>query len=343
MANPTQGDVHVNAPLTNISLAFMQDPAAFVADKVFPNVPVQKQSDRYYTYSRADFNRDTMRKRASGTESAGGGWRVDNTPTYYADIWALHKDIEDPIRANADSPLDLDRDSTMFLSQQALINREVNWASNYFTTGIWTGSAVDVTGVAASPVGNTVLQWNDSNATPIVDVRSNADKIHLASGGYRPNKLVLGRQVWSKLEDHGSITDRIKYGASPGAPAIVTKQAVAALFEIDQLLVMDAVKNTGNENVSENTAGTPNAGEVNAFIGGKAALLVYAAPSPGIMTPTGGYTFSWTGFIGAGGMGQRVKRFRMENLESDRIELQMAYTQKLVAAEMGTFFTTIVA
>jgi len=229
MSNPLAGDVHVNVPLTNISIAFMQSASAFVADQVFPNVPVQKQSDRYYTYSRGDFNRDTMRKRASGTESAGSGYRVDNTPSYFADVWALHKDVEDQIRANADSPLDMDRDATMFLSNQALINREVQWAANYFGTGIWTGSAVDVTGVAASPAGNTVLQWNDSNATPIVDVRSNADRIHLSSGGFRPNKLVLGRQVWSKLEDHGSITDRIKYGASPGAPAIVTKQGGCGL------------------------------------------------------------------------------------------------------------------
>jgi hypothetical protein len=342
MANPTQGDVHVNTPLTNISIAFMQDPAAFVADKVFPNVPVQKQSDRYFTYSRADFNRNTMKKRASGTESAGSGWRIDNTPSYYADVWALHKDVEDQIRANADSPLDMDRDSTLFLSGQALINREVQWASTFFTTGVWTGANVDVTGVAASPAGNTVLQWNDSNATPIIDVRTNADKIHLSST-LRPNKLVLGRQVWSKLEDHGSITDRIKYGASPGAPAIVTKQAVAALMEIDSLLVMDAVQNTGNENVSENTAGTLNAGEVNAFIGGKAALLVYAAPSPSLMTASGGYSFSWTGFMGAGAMGQRIKRFRMEHLESDRIEIQMAYTQKIIAPECGVFFTSIVS
>ena len=337
MGNPTAGDVHVNTPLTNISIAFMQKPAAFVADQVFPNVPVVKQSDRYYTYSRADFNRDTMRKRAPGTESAGTGYRVDNTPNYYADVWALHKDVEDQIRANADSPLDMDRDATLFLSNQALINREVQWAANYFTTGIWTGSAVDVAGLAASPSGNSVLQWNDSNATPITDVRSNADRIHLSSGGFRPNKLVLGRQVWSKLEDHGSITDRIKYGASPGAPAIVTKQAVAALMEIDSLLVMDAVKNTGTE--SE----TFNGNESNAFIGGKSALLVYAAPSPSLMQPSGGYTFSWTGFLGAGGMGQRIKRIRMEHLESDRIEMQMSYTQKLIAAECGTFFTTIVA
>jgi len=338
MANPVAGDVHVNAILTNISVAFMQKPDAFVADKVFPAVPVQKQSDRYFVYSRGDLNRDSMKKRAPGSESAGDGWRIDNTPTYYADVWALHKDVEDQVRSNADSPLDMDRDTTNFLANKALINREVNWASNYFTTGIWTGASVDVTGVSASPAGNTVLQWNDSNATPVADVKTYNDRIHLSST-FRANKLVMGRQVWSKLSEHGSITDRIKYGASPGAPAIITKQAVAALMEIDEILVMDAVKNTG----AESNSTTLNTNESNAFIGGKSALLVYAAPAASLQSPSGGYTFNWVGFTGAGPAGQRIKKFRIEHLESDRLEIQQAYAQKLVAAECGVFFNTIIA
>jgi hypothetical protein len=41
---------------------------------VFPNIPVQKKSDRYYTYDRGDFNRDEMEERAPGTESEGSGY-----------------------------------------------------------------------------------------------------------------------------------------------------------------------------------------------------------------------------------------------------------------------------
>ena len=81
MPNPTARDIHVNAPLTNISIAFLQTADTFVASKVFPMVGVSKQSDRYYTYERGDFNRDEMEKRAPGTESAGGGYNIDNTPT----------------------------------------------------------------------------------------------------------------------------------------------------------------------------------------------------------------------------------------------------------------------
>lgn len=340
MPNPTSSDVHVSVPLTNISIAFMQNPAGFVADRVFANIPVVKQADRYFVYSRADFNRDSMKKRAPSTESAGGGWRIDSTPNYFASVWALHKDIDDQIRPNVDAPLNMDRDASLWLAQQALINREVQWATNFFTTGVWTGASVDVTGVTASPAGNTVLQWNDSTATPVTDVKTYNDRIHLGTG-YRANKLIMGRQVWTKLSEHPTITDRIKYGATPGAPAIITKQAVAALMEIDEIMVMDAIKNTGAENDTQNTS--INSGESNSFIGGKAALLVYVNPTPSILQPSGGYTFSWTGYAGAGPMGQRVKNIRMEAISSDRIEIEQAYDQKLVAPEVGVYFNTIIA
>ena len=57
---PSPGDVHVNTPLTNISIAYMQDATKFISQRVFPNIPVAKQSDRYYVYDRGEFNRDEM-------------------------------------------------------------------------------------------------------------------------------------------------------------------------------------------------------------------------------------------------------------------------------------------
>ena len=62
MPQPTLQDVHVNRPLTNVSVAYLQEAAGveFVADKAFPAVPVENKSDLYYTYARADFNRDEI-------------------------------------------------------------------------------------------------------------------------------------------------------------------------------------------------------------------------------------------------------------------------------------------
>ena len=57
MPSPTQADVHINVPLTNVSVAYMQSSSSFIADKVFPKVPVNKQSDLYWKYSKSDWRR----------------------------------------------------------------------------------------------------------------------------------------------------------------------------------------------------------------------------------------------------------------------------------------------
>ena len=64
MPQPTTGDVHVDAILTNMSIAYMQEAYAFVAGKVFPTVPVSKQSDKFFTSTQADFIRDQVELRA---------------------------------------------------------------------------------------------------------------------------------------------------------------------------------------------------------------------------------------------------------------------------------------
>src|SRR4051812_42443060 len=128
MPNPTASDVHVNVPLTNISIAWVQQQNAFVAAQVFPNVPVQQQSNRYFTYQRDDFYRTEAAVRAPGTESAGSGWRIDNTPSYFANVLSVHKDVDDQIRANADSVISMDRDATLWVTQQMMVKRDVDWA-----------------------------------------------------------------------------------------------------------------------------------------------------------------------------------------------------------------------
>jgi len=52
---------------------------------------------------------------------------------------------------------------------------------------------------------------------------------------------------------------------------------------------------------------------------------------------------SWKGYLGASNDGMRVKRFRMEELASDRVEIEMAYSHKLVASDLGVFFNNCVA
>ena len=340
IVQPGRGDVHVNRPLTNISIAFLQNADNFVARQVFPRISVSKQSDLYYTIPRGAFFRSQMKKRAPATESAGGNYEI-GTDNYFAHVYAEHKDIADQVRANYDQPLDADRETTVFLTQQGLLLNEITFRENYFKDGqapgdVWTWVADGAATVSGSldftdGANNNLVYWNRPGSTPIKDARRALRTVH-RNTGFRPNTLTLGRDVYDELVDHPDIIGRIDGGQTPGGPAMVTRQNLAALFEVDRVLIMDGVENAAEE-------GLPDAFD---FIGGKNVLLSYRPAAPGLMTPSAGYTFSWTGLLGSGADGLAISTMRMPTLKSDRHEIEMAFDMKRVSTDLGFFFNGIV-
>jgi hypothetical protein len=75
----------------------------------------------------------------------------------------------------------------------------------------------------------------------------------------------------------------------------------------------------------------------------KSALLCYTPSSPSLMTPAAGYTFTWNGYLAGNAFGIRMKNFRMEWIEADRIEGEMTYDMRVVAKDMGIFMANAVA
>lgn len=323
MPQPTSRDVHVNRPLTNVSIAFMNAREDFIADRVFPAIPVSKQSDLYYIYDKNNWFRTDAKKRAPGRESAGSGFEL-STDAYFADVYALHKDVADQERSNQDDPIDLDRDSTEFVTQQLLLLREKEFVTNYFATGLWTGSTT------GSDITPSTL-WDASGSDPIADVRAQARAIKLKTGR-RPNKFVVSGAVHDALVDNAAVLDRIRGGSTLGSPAFVTRELLAQAFEVDEYLVAEAVENTAEEGQAFSGA----------EIYGKHAALYYSEPSPGLKKPSAGYLFTWTGLLG-GAAGIQMSQFRMEHLKSDRIEGEMAWDMKLVAADLGVFFDSVIS
>ena len=139
---PLTSQVHVDAALTNVSTAYIQEPSHFVADKVFPIVRVQKKSDEYFIYNKNDYFRDEAQVLAAGTKAASGDYDL-TTGTYSTKTYAFAKDITNEERENSDAALDPDIDAAEFVTQKVLIKRERIWMSTYFTTGVW---GTDVTG-----------------------------------------------------------------------------------------------------------------------------------------------------------------------------------------------------
>lgn len=330
--SPTPSAVHVDRLMTQFSIANLQSDAAYVAGRVFPSIPVQKQSDRYTVYPKGAFFRAEMQKRAPGTRAKLAEYTTDTTPTYYAESWALAKVIPDESRANEDEPIDLDRDTTLFLTQQAKIRREKEFVSTYFKAGVW---SFDRTGVSGTPTGNQFKQFNDATSTPIKLIRQYKTDMALGNGGFRPNKMTLGRQVYDALLDHPDIVDRVKYVARNGL-AITNIQILADLFEMEEVLVADAIENIALEGAADSFA----------YIASKGILLTYSPAAPSKMTPSAGYTFAWTGFLPGQGrnIGEVISRFRVEDgSRADLMQIDAAYDMKLVSQDCGMFLASAVA
>jgi hypothetical protein len=332
MPNPTQSDLHVNVPLTNVSVAYMQDKATFIADKVFPRVPVQKQSDLYWKYSKSDWRRTDAQKRAPGTESAGVGWKLD-TGQYFCEVWAVHKDIDDQVRANADSNWRLDSDATSFVTNQLLLRRDLDWNAKFFNTGLW---GTDLAGVAATPGAGQFLQWDNAASDPIVQF-ANLQTNFVLQSGRKANTLVLGANTITALKNHPDIIDRIKYTQK----GVVTTDLLASLFDVERILVSYATVTQVQE---LNDAKAQDAAATYSFMSNaKSALLCYTPSSPSLMTPAAGYTFTWNGYLAGNSYGVRMKNFRMEWIEADRIEGEMTYDMRIIARDMGIFMSAAVA
>lgn len=320
MSQPNETQLHLDVPLSNLSIAYTQKAENFIAGRVFPDVNVSKRSDKYFVFDRTTFMRDQMRKRDGGEESAGSGYTLSDD-SFYCDVWALHKDISDFDRASTDSPLDADRNAVMFLTQAGLIRKEKQFIDDFFTTGVW---GTDNT---------TATDWSDYvSSDPIGDIDA-AKVTILESTGQEANTLVLGLRVFNQLKNHPDIVDRIKYTTNL-ASRTVTEGVLASLFGVDKVLVPKAILDSAVEGKTASTA----------LMAGKHALLCHVAPSPGIEVPTAGLTFNWTGLAqGFSGQGLAIDKFRMQHLKGDRIEAHMAFDQKVVGSQLGYFFSSIVA
>jgi len=143
------------------------------------------------------------------------------------------------------------------------------------------------------------------------------------------NTLVLGYDVFKSLKNHPDLVDRIKYTSSQ----TITTDMLAAMFDIPRVLVSKAVKATNAEG----------AAEAYSFTTGKKALLCHVAPTPGLLTPSAGYTFQWTGVSGGLGATIGTSQFRMESIKSDRVEAEMAFDNKVISTDLGFFWNTVVA
>ena len=293
---PELENVHVDAILSNISIQYRN--AAYVGSLLMPVVPVKKRSDIYYIYnSKGDRFRIPETLRAPKTESKTVDWKV-TTDGYVCFEYALNDLIDDAERDNADAPLNLEVDTTEFLTDIILLSQEKRY--------------VDLlTGALMTNNTTITVKWEDYvNSAPIEDIEAGKQSIH--SKIFRsPNTLLLGKQVYDTLKHHPDILERIKYVQK----GVVTAELMASIFEVDRIIVGEAGYNTKKEGQTA----------VYDYLWGKIALLAYVEPRPGLKKFSLGYTFESQPF--------RTRRARLETKHSDWFEPSKACVEKLVSVD----------
>jgi len=322
----TPSSVHIDQPLSNLTLAYVQEQSVYIADKVFPVVGVAKQSDKYYIYDRANMNRSgDVKKLAPRTEVNRIGMAISND-SYYSDVYGLGMDFDEQTIANEDTVLETRSVGAQTLVNRLLIHREEQFADTFFKAGVWT---TDVT---------PANLWSDyTNSTPITDVTTARRTMQLKSGGFKPNTMVVGKEVRDILVNHPDILARLNGGATVSNTALITDAKLAEIFEVENFYVMEAVKNGAVEGLTE----------ANAFIGGKNALLVHTPSTAGLMSPAAGLTFAWNNIQGVSNLGVTVESFSDDALKrqqiAELIQVKMAYDMKVVGADLGYFFSAVIA
>lgn len=315
----------IDPVLSNVSVAAFQDAAGFISDKVFPIVPVDVQSGKYLTFDEEELNRDTAERRADATESAGDTYELGQD-NYFADVWALHKDVGDQLQANyRDVPGTPFNSAARFIAGKMRIRQERQFATDFLKTGVW---GLDLTGVASSPSTNQFLQFDAANSDPFEVIETM--RAAIAGNGLLPNVLAMGYPVWTVLKNHPEIIDRFKYTT---AGAKISEAILADLFEVERVVIGKAIVNTAKRGKAA----------VNEYIVGKKMLLAHVADAPGIEVPTAGYTFSWTGV--SDGLGETIGtvQFRMEEKRADRVESQIAFDNKVVAPSLAVYAENVVS
>lgn len=319
---------HIDRALTNISVAYMQGADAFISDKVFPIVRVQKQSDVYFEYSKADNFRDEVQERGRGAESAGGNWNARIADPYYCRKYAYHYDITQEERVNYDKPLDVERDTTEWLGHKMLLKREVDFATKFFKTGVW-----------KTDKDMSASKWSSQTSDPVSTV-NNAMLQMAEETAVKPNFAIMSPDVFYALKNHEAIIDRIKYTQK----GIVTLDLIASLFELQKIYVPWAVYNTAGQSPAMTGPADDEDPIDMSFIYKGAMLLGHKAERASLKTATAGYIFAWTGLEGASAFGNRMVRIRMDQLGlgTERFEMEMAYDMKVISKDCGMFFYNLV-
>jgi hypothetical protein len=315
---------HVDQAMTNISVAYQN--LAHIDEEIFPVVPVDKQSDLFFQFSKQHFL-DEPDDLSPGADANDIEVDLDSRGYYYADGHGYNIAIPDPLAANADPGADLDIEFTEKITEKILLRKERNAAG-----------LIVVGNIAQNATLAGTSQWSDyQNSDPVNAIETQKETIQGATG-LLPNRLQISRPVFRALRNHPRIIERFKYTVKPP----INLEQLAEVLEIEKIILGESLYNT-----------TRGRADALTYTWGRNALLFYRPPAPGKRVAALGYTFCWIVRPdgGPGGVdlresgrgGMLVKRWRAEGKDSTMLGIRFYYAQQFIDTHCGFLWVNAVA
>jgi hypothetical protein len=304
MASPTRRDVHVNRPLSNLSVAYRN--TMYIARDVFPVVSVPNQTDVYFTFDKAAWFRNRSAARAVGTRAQRADYGI-STASFICVNDALAKPIPDEVRNNADAPLKPDITATTFVSDALELGLELKVATKITACGNW------------SSASNPSVKWSSDTSNPWGDIDTAVDKVR-ATIGRHPNTMVLSWSAWKALRNHPDFLDRVKYTRQGGR---VEPTDLQTWFGVDKVLLGGGIYDSAQEGATSSLAD----------IWGDMLWTGWVAPAAAIEEPSAGYVFMWKD--------RTIARYREEEEHQDIVEGEWFYATNICASDAGAIFSDV--
>jgi hypothetical protein len=261
----------LDIPLTNVSQAYRNDPAQFIAEQVAPVVMVPKKNFNIYFYGKENLKQvvDDTRTRFGETKQA--QFSVSSRAFGPLRGHELKDGIDFDQDHMTESPLDMEMDIVNYLSEQMALAKEAALASTLADTAKLT---INTTLSGSS-------QWSDySNSTPFEDLKTASQQLRLY--GLRPaNTMFMSFYTFSILQQHPDLIERVKY-SNLASLTLDLMQNLFAQFGITKILVSSAVYDSAAEGLTAS----------NQFVWGKHVWLGYIAGQPGLRQVNGAYHFT---------------------------------------------------
>lgn len=300
---PFKGQMHVDQLLSNVSVKYSSN--EFIAQNIFPVVPVIKDSDKYRVYQ-VDFRLPETRKANKGLAPE-HYWEA-STAGYNLQDHALKDFVTDDDIDNFDQG-DLRADTVEELTD-VILRRLEKSTFDLFTSSNWSLN----TSLAATALWS--LDTTLSNPLPVVDT---AAAVVLRNSGKMVNYGVISHAGYIAAKNHQSIVDRIKYTQT----GIISEQLLGTLFGVPEFYVSKAQIDTSDRGRTSTVSAIFSDA---CFFGYKPARATPKAPSAG-------YIFRKNVPI--------VRRWREEERLAEAIEVRIKYDAKIVASLAGYLINNI--